>query len=141
MLQIVGHDNSLQVSVIERQQILVPIVAALDSVRLALGESTSVPEAEPSCLMTAFLIDSRDKNAAEKYLPPFSYTMLVQLTNCALYQMLLRSCNVMTSGKITNDLLLNPSTRKFSGFGITRAPFQIRYVARSARFERLAMSI
>jgi hypothetical protein len=121
--------SSLEVAVVERQDILVLIVEALDSVRLALGEVPDVSKAKFSRLMTALLIDSRDKNAAKKYLAPFSHSMPMQLPNSAFLQMLLRSCDVMTGGKITDNLLSNPSTRKDPGFGIPKAPFQVRYVA------------
>lgn len=108
---------------------------------LTFGEIPDVAEAEFGGLVATLLIYSRDEDATEEYLTPFSlfnqswqllqkvistyHTMPVQFTNGALLQMLLSRCDIMACWKIIVDLLSDPPTRKDLGLGVAKAPLQV----------------
>lgn len=113
---------------------------------LTLGEIPDITEAKFGSLITTLLIYSRDKDATEKNLTPFSlfnqrqhiisttlstyHAMPMQLTNGALLQMLLSSCNIMTCWEVIIDLLSDPTTRENLGLGVAEAPLQVGYGTR-----------
>lgn len=51
--------------------------------------------------------------------------MPVKLSGGTLLEMLLGGGNIMTLGKVLNDLLPNPSTVKEASLGVGEAPFQV----------------
>ena len=51
--------------------------------------------------------------------------MPMQLPNRTLLQMLLGSCDVVTSREVIVDLFADPSTRIDSRFGVTETPLQV----------------
>jgi hypothetical protein len=50
----------------------------------------------------------------------------VKFTNGAFDKMLLSTRDVMTRGKVLNDLLTNPATLQEASLGVGEAPFEVR---------------
>jgi hypothetical protein len=53
------------------------------------------------------------------------HSVPVKLTNSSLFQMLLGTCDILTGGKIRDDLLTSPASVKDFRFRITETPFEI----------------
>jgi hypothetical protein len=49
----------------------------------------------------------------------------MEFSHSSLLQMLLGSCNVCTSGDISDDLLASPTTIEDPGLGIAETPFEV----------------
>lgn len=53
----------------------------------------------------------------------------MQLSNSALFQVLLSSRDIVTLGKVLEDLLPGPTTWENPCLGVRKAPFDIRNIA------------
>ena len=135
----------LKVTVIKRQEILVLLFQSLDVVRNTFGEIPDVTGIKLLGRKAAVLVDSAEKKRSIVDKTPFGLhilvnigmrmmclggiyrSVLVQLMDSSLFQVLLGTSDVMALGKILNDLLAGPATREEFCLGLGKAPLDVRY--------------
>jgi hypothetical protein len=121
--------RSLEVAIVEDEQVLVLLRQALNHMRLALREIPDIALVQDFVLIAAVFVNSANGDLAMVHVAPFCDTVPVELANAAFGQVLLSACDVVAGWEIGDDLFSDPAAGELAGFGVGEAPFEVLYGA------------